>query len=58
MKKQPPSDHENLAVTTDPRFLAIIEASDASYRAEGGFTTEQVRERLGIPLPKPKKKRR
>lgn len=40
------TDLENLVVTTHPIFKAILERSEARYRAEGGLTTEEVRERL------------
>lgn len=40
------TDLENLVVTTHPTFQAILERSEARYKAEGGLTTEEVRERL------------
>ena len=40
------TDLENLVVTTHPKFRAIIEQSDARYRAEGGLSTAEVRARL------------
>jgi len=40
------TDLENLVVTTHPTFKAIIERSEARYKAEGGLSTEQVRLRL------------
>ena len=40
------TDLENLVVTTHPTFQAIMERSEARYRAEGGLSTEQVRARL------------
>jgi len=42
------TDLENLVVTTHPAFKAIMERSEARYRAEGGCTTDQVRERLAV----------
>jgi len=46
------TDLENLKVTTDPKFLAIMERSQARYEAEGGLSTEEVRRRLGLPKPR------
>ena len=46
MPLPPHTDLENLAVTTHPAFQAIMERSQARYRAEGGLSTEQVRRQL------------
>lgn len=46
MPLPPHTDLENLAVTTHPTFQAIIERSEARYRAEGGLSTEEMRRRL------------
>ncbi len=40
------TDLENLVVTTHPTFQAIMDRSEARYRAEGGLSTGQVRARL------------
>lgn len=40
------TDLENLVVTTHPKFQAIMDRSEARYRAEGGLSTEQVRAQL------------
>jgi len=40
------TDLENLVVTTHPTFRAIMERSEARYKAEGGLSTKQVRARL------------
>jgi len=40
------TDLENLAVTTHPKFQAILKRSQARYQAEGGLSTEDVRLRL------------
>ena len=40
------TDLENLAVSADPRFLAILERSTARHTAEGGLSTAQMRQRL------------
>ena len=42
------SDLESLRLSINPRFMAIIERSWARYKAEGGFTTAEMRRRLGI----------
>ena len=49
------ADWEAISLSTNPKFLAIIERSRQRYRREGGLTEEQVRERLDIPA---KRKRR
>jgi hypothetical protein len=38
---------EDLAVGSNPAFRAIMERSEARYRAEGGLSTDEVRSRLG-----------
>jgi prevent-host-death family protein len=40
------TDLENLVVTTHPKFQAIMDRSEARYRAQGGLSTEQVRAQL------------
>jgi prevent-host-death family protein len=40
------TDIENLTVTTDPRFMAMIERSRRLHPAGTGLSTEEVRERL------------
>ena len=52
------TDLENVAVTTDPAFVAMIERSRRLYPAGTGLTTEQVREQLGLEPPKPSGRRR
>jgi prevent-host-death family protein len=51
------TDLENLVVTTHPTFRAIMDRSEARYRAEGGLSTEQVRARLAAQR-KPRRKAR
>lgn len=46
MPVSPQTDLENLAVTTHPTFQAIMERSQARYEAEGGISTEKMRQRL------------
>ena len=46
MPLPPRTDLENLVVTTHPAFQAILQRSEERYRAEGGFSTAQVRRQL------------
>lgn len=43
------TDFENLTVSTHPTFLAIMDRSERRWREEGGLSSQQVREQLGIP---------
>jgi hypothetical protein len=54
------ADLETLAVSTNPVFLAIMERSKRRLREEGGYTTEEVRRKLGLrpPARRRAKKRR
>jgi antitoxin (DNA-binding transcriptional repressor) of toxin-antitoxin stability system len=42
------TDIETAALSTDPRFLALIERSRARQKEEGGISGEEMRRRLGI----------
>jgi len=42
------ADWETVSLSTDPRFLAIIERSRTRQTAEGGVPTEVMRRRLGV----------
>jgi antitoxin (DNA-binding transcriptional repressor) of toxin-antitoxin stability system len=46
-------DLETLAMSTNPAFLALIERSRTRQRTEGGLTSDQVREQLGITPSSP-----
>ena len=46
-------DWESFAVSTNPKFAKIIEEARKSFQLEGGLTTEEVCEQLGIKLAKP-----
>lgn len=48
-------DLESLSLSTNPDFIALIERSRARYRATGGLSLEDVREKYGI---KPRAARR
>jgi hypothetical protein len=52
------TDLENLVVANHPTFRAILERSEARYRAEGGQTTAQVRARLAARRKTGRKPRR
>ena len=45
----PHTDLENLAVSGNPKFQAIVERSRRRYEEHGGLSSDEVRERLGIP---------
>lgn len=49
MTRATDADVEDLAVSSSPAFRAIMERSEARYRAEGGLSTEEVRSRLAAP---------
>lgn len=40
------ADLETVSLTTNPRFLALIERSRARQKAEGGISSEEMRRRL------------
>ncbi len=44
----PNADLETAALSSDPKFLALIERSRARQRIEGGLSTADVRHRLGL----------
>ena len=46
MTRATEAELEDLAVASNPLFRAIMERSDARYRAEGGLSTAEVRARL------------
>jgi prevent-host-death family protein len=41
-------DVETLSLSTNASFMALIERSRASYRANGGLSLDQVRRRYGL----------
>jgi hypothetical protein len=43
------ADLETISLSTNPRFIALIERSRARQRAEGGISTEEMRRRLQQP---------
>ena len=42
------TDLETVSLSTNPQFLAIIERSRTRQQAEGGISSEEMRQRLGI----------
>jgi prevent-host-death family protein len=42
------ADAETVTLSTNPRFLAVIERSRARHRAEGGISSAEMRRRLGL----------
>ena len=42
------TDLEAVSLSTNPKFLAIIERSRARHQAEGGIPSEEMRRRLGL----------
>ena len=42
------SDWESVSLSSDPRFMAIIEESRRSYRESGGIDLESLRQELGF----------
>lgn len=43
------ADLETVALSFNPKFLAILERSKKRLYTEGGLSTEEVRRELGIP---------
>lgn len=42
-------DVESLLLSINPQFQAILERSQKRLESEGGLSTAEVRERLGLP---------
>lgn len=45
------ADRETVALSTNPRFLALIERSRSRQAAEGGISSEEMRRRLQTKAP-------
>ena len=41
-------DAETISLSTNPKFLAILERSRARERREGGISSKEMRRRLGL----------
>ena len=44
-----PQDVESLLLSASPEFEAILERSQRRLESEGGLSSAQVRQRLGLP---------
>lgn len=42
------ADLETVALSTNPKFLALIERSRARQKSEGGISSDEMRHRLGL----------
>lgn len=40
-------DYETVELSTNPKFIAMLERSRARHKAEGGISSEEVRRRFG-----------
>lgn len=45
------ADPETVSLSTNPRFLALIERSRRHQAAQGGLSSEEMRRRLGCERP-------
>jgi antitoxin (DNA-binding transcriptional repressor) of toxin-antitoxin stability system len=45
-------DYFSMRLANDPRFIALIERSRASYKATGGISLAEMRRKYGVPKPK------
>jgi antitoxin (DNA-binding transcriptional repressor) of toxin-antitoxin stability system len=43
------ADIETVSLSSNPKFIALIERSRLKQKAEGGLSTEEIRQRLGKP---------
>ena len=48
------ADAETIALSTNDRFLALIERSRARHKAEGGMSGAEMRKHLGLIKPRHK----
>ena len=46
------AESETVALSTDPKFIAIIERSRLRQEREGGISSDEMRRRLGLPRGK------
>jgi antitoxin (DNA-binding transcriptional repressor) of toxin-antitoxin stability system len=42
------ADLETVSLSTNPKFLELIERSRVRHRTEGGISSEEMRHRLGL----------
>jgi antitoxin (DNA-binding transcriptional repressor) of toxin-antitoxin stability system len=50
------ADDETVSLSTNRRFLALIERSRRRHETEGGISTEEMRRRLGLSSTTSKRK--
>jgi antitoxin (DNA-binding transcriptional repressor) of toxin-antitoxin stability system len=48
-------DYFSMRLARDPRFIALIERSRASYKATGGISLAEMRRQYGVPA-KPRRR--
>jgi len=46
------ADMEAISLSTNPKFIAIIERSRQRHKKEGGISSDEMRRRLGVPKRK------
>ena len=51
------TDLESIAVSTNPKFIKLIEHSRAMVREHGTLSSQEIRRQFGIPARKPSAKR-
>jgi antitoxin (DNA-binding transcriptional repressor) of toxin-antitoxin stability system len=45
-------DYFSMRLANNPRFIALIDRSRASYKATGGVSLAEMRRKYGVPKPK------
>ena len=45
-------DYFSMRLANDPRFIALIERSRASYKATGGISLAEMPRKYGVPKPR------
>jgi antitoxin (DNA-binding transcriptional repressor) of toxin-antitoxin stability system len=45
-------DYFSMRLANDPRFIALIERSRASYKATGGISLAEMRRKYSVPKPR------
>jgi antitoxin (DNA-binding transcriptional repressor) of toxin-antitoxin stability system len=46
-------DLETVSLSTNPKFLELIERSRSRHRAQGGISSDEMRRRLGLSKSQP-----
>jgi hypothetical protein len=47
------ADLETVALSLSPQFRTLLEESAQRHHVEGGISTEEMRQRLGVKAPRP-----